>query len=287
MSTVQPPVQSLTTGPEVSFAKTNILPPSNLYVGREDIGSITSYAGVSGLTLEVHGRVLLPNGNVVAFYQPHVPNSNRTSKTDTFPIPEGFLLNIAVFLATGSAQRGQCYVAVKLGRGTATLRVDHQVILQGYVGNNVNQSWPGNRLETPTEGPGVIRSITGTTPGVGAECQEAVPTGARWRLLTVHLILAAAAVVASRRVVVYVSDGTTTKGFFPCTSVITSGQTRDITCANGLSVSAEIDQVNQLVPFPAQLYLGTGYKFGTQTESLQATDQYTAPTYAVEEWIEP
>jgi hypothetical protein len=279
--------QPQSTYPEISFGTKGIPPPSGLYVAREDVGSITSFCAVTGITLEVHGRVLLPNGTVVPFFQAHQPNSNRTLKTDIFAIPEGFLLNIAVFLAAGSAQRGQCYVAVKLGRGQGAARVDHQVILQGYVGNTVNQAWPGNRLEQPTEGPGIIRSITGTTPAAGVGILETVPTGARWRLVAIQATLSTSAAVANRFVEMIVSVNAIAVLTIPVDGVQTASLSWTYNFGTGVAFWTSGLGTQRLFSMPVGFILPAGSTFQVTAVSIQAADQFTAPNYTIEEWIEP
>ena len=276
------------TYPEVSFNLRGIPPPSQQYVTREDVGVITSFNAASGIGLEVHGRMLLPNGTVVPFVQTHVPNTDRSSKTDIFAIPEGYLLNVSVFLASGSAKRGQCYVMVKLGRGQATARVDHQVLLQGYVGSSVQQAWPGNRLEQPTEGPGVLRSIVGTTPAAGADISETVPTGARWRPIVFFFSLTTSAAVANRQVRFQLQDASGNIIYhYPSQINQPASQTYYYNFAAGLVQVTPVGLTDYAAPLPIGVAMLAGYKLRTLTAALDVADQFTAPNYEVEEWIEP
>jgi hypothetical protein len=60
---------------------------------------------------------------------------------------------------------------------------------------------------------------------------------------------------------------------------------RDYNVASGFPVTAPT--VNQfLLPVPRPLLLREGYRFGTSTSNLQAGDDYSAPQYVVEEWLQ-
>ena len=292
MSTVinQPSTyQPESTSPEVTFLLKGIPPPSPQYVTREDIGSITSFNSATGITVEVHGRLLLPNGTVVPFVQSHTPNTDRSSKTDVFAIPEGFLLNLSVFLVAGTAKRGQCYVVVKLGRGQGTARIDHQVLLQGYVGTGVNQAWPGNTLQTPTEGPGWIHTIVGTQPAAGAEVTQVVPTGARWRIISFCLTLTSSVAVANRHPQAALLDASANLIWFTPAFEQQVNSANNITWVFGTGANpfTSVDGAHHANLLPAYLLALAGYTLETGSTNLQAADQYAAPTISVEEWIEP
>jgi hypothetical protein len=279
--------QPQTTVPEVKFKLTDVLPPSNVYVGREDRLQITSFNSAAGFTIEVHTRLLLPSGIVVPGVQIHVPNSNRTAKTDTFSLAEGFLLSVLVVASAGTAKRGQCYVQLGLARGDNTGPILHQIMIQGYVGTNVNQAWPGNRLEQPTDGPGWIRAYTGTQPGVGLNASEAVPTGARWRLMTGQFTLACSAVAANRYVQIQITSAAGIVLRVPAQVAQTANITAVYFCGSGMPIYVPVGDTKYSVPIPNGMFIPAGGLIGTVTLNIDAGDQWSAPILLLEEWIEP
>jgi hypothetical protein len=81
------------------------------------------------------------------------------------------------------------------------------VLLQGYVTDTSRLSFPGSPIRSSIEGPGVLRSITGTNPAANAEISETVPTNARWRVHAIRFTLVTDANVANREVALTLDDG--------------------------------------------------------------------------------
>lgn len=290
MSTVQPPAstyQPQTTFPEVTFALKNIGPPSSLYVGREDKLFVTSYNSASGFSVEVHTRMLLPSGVVVPGVQIHVPNSDRSSKTSLIPLAEGFLLNVLVIASAGSAKRGQCYVVVGLSRGDGPVTINHQVMTQGYVFNAGNLVWPGGPMEQPTQGLGYVRTYNGTQPAAGAEINEVVPTGARWRLVALRNNLTTAVAVANRKPAIKLVIGALGAAFSPSPVTQTASLSWAYDTHIGMSSYTAADTTDVVMPIPASILLPAGAVIATATVGIQAADQWAAPNVTIEEWIEP
>lgn len=224
MSTTQDDLDvGVASGPEVTFDTDDIFPPSQLYVTREDHLFVTSFNGAAGAIVGYAGRIMLPSGEVKAISEVHVPNTNRSIVTTTLPLPEGFLLNLFVFLSAGTVKRGQCYVVVGMGRGTNATPINHQVILQGYVGNNVNLAWPGDRLQQPTEGPGFVYSPVVGNPAAGADIAVVVPAGARWLINQFSGNLHTSAAVANRYSrATGINGGVTVQGGAPLVTAVAS-----------------------------------------------------------------
>lgn len=290
MSTViSPPsgYQPQTTFPEVTFRLKDIAPPSNVYIGREEKIFVTSFNSAAGFSVEVHGRILLPNGIVVPIQTIHTPNTDRSSKTTILDPAEGFLLNVFVKASAGSAKRGQCFVIIGLGRGDGAARTDHQVLIQGYVGNSVNLGWPGGNFVQPGEGPGFIRTYIGTQPAAGAEINETVPTGALWRFISIRNNLVTAVAVANRQVHVVFSQDTSglARISSPVNQAASLGWVYDTHI--GVQFYTPIDATEVYMPLPANLIVHAAGTHTTQTTNIQAADQWSAPVITIEEWIVP
>jgi hypothetical protein len=272
----------------VDFLSKGVQPPSNVYIGKDDCLFITTYSSIANLRIDVRGRILLASGRATVFEFSNVPNSNRTENTVLFALGEGWMLNVAAFLGSGSCKRGQCYVVIGLAQGKETSNFKHTIIAQGYVGTQVNQAWPGNRLEQPTEGAGVIRRVPGTNPSAGQEIAETVPTGARWRLLSLFAALVTNVNVANRRPVFLLGDAGSLTFFNASAPAVQAASLTTFYClAPGLGFESAPDTSRVNVGIPVSMMLGAGYHIDTLTTNLQAGDDWGAPSMLVEEWIEP
>jgi hypothetical protein len=272
----------------ITFQRQAVQPPSDLYMTRMDALYITSYNSAAGITVHVRYTFLRVDGVViVGSLDTHVPNTDRSAGTTVQALGEGYLLSVSAFLGSGSAKRGQCYVQVGVARGVGAARLVHRIIMQGYVGTAVNMSWPGARLEQPEEGPGFVRGITGTDPAAGVEVNETVPTGARWRLHSLHVSLVTSVTVANRYVQLRAYTGAQYVWLASVHQVQIASLTYEYTWAAGLAWLAPAALTYFNLPLPHFLVLGAGYQFLTVTSGLQAGDNFGAPDYQVEEWISP
>ena len=146
------------------------------------------------------------------------------------------------------------------------------------------------------DGPGVIRTITGTQPAAGAEVSEAVPANARWKLRSFSVVIVTSSGVANRNVSLVVDDGTATNRYQMYTEAtptnITASLTRTLQWQTGYDSSTAAFQSltdTQTVLYkaclPNDFPLGKVSKIRTKTANIAAGDQYSAPIYEVEEWL--
>lgn len=272
----------------IQFKNAEVQPPGDLYMTRDDALVITSYNSATGITVHVRYTMLRADGKViVGAIDTHVPNTDRTAATTRQPLGEGFLLSATVFLGSGSAKRGQCYVQVGIARGVGVAQFIHRIILQGYVGTATNLAWPGNRLEQPVEGPGNIRIITGTNPAAGAEWLEVVPTGARWRLLSLLVTLTTSATAGVRRVELDIGTLGATVFSSPHYNTQLASLTKSFAWACGAALGSQIAGNDDPAVLPAETTIPAGTRIESTTTNLQVGDDFSAPKYLVEEWIEP
>jgi len=155
-----------------------------------------------------------------------------------------------------------------------------------YITDHKVIQWPPGFVESSVEGPGLLRSITGTDPAAGSEITETVPTNARWRLRGIRFELATSADVADRRVLLIIDDGASV-----FTAIVVEAiQTADLTRAYNFYSIAPRESVftvgNIESPLPEDLMLLQGWRIRTSTVNLQAADDYGAPQRLVDEWIE-
>ena len=211
----------------------------------------------------------------------HTTSANRSLATSATAITE-VPLHITIRTLETGVSRGECYVKV-------SLRAEGVVVAllgAGYVTDAGTVMWPGGKVESSVEGPGLVRNIEGTDPAAGAEISETVPTGARWRLITLHAVLTADATAVTRNPKLVLNDGLSDYLITPVGATATASQTVKVTwSASGLEdISSVLAQVE---PLPSGLLIPAGHGISTLTVNLQAGDNYAAPQFLVEEWIEP
>lgn len=264
----------------------HIKPDYGFYVQADDRLLCIVHSSVASLVVRFGGYFLAYDGTVKQYAIEISPTSDRAATTATQFFGEGFILSCTAQLVTGNANRGQCYVRARVQRGSGTTALPIARLMAGYLTDDFTPSFPYGRIEGPLEGPGMIRSITGTDPAAGAEISESVPTGARWRMDAARWSFVTDGTVANRNPVVVIDDGTTI--------IIEWGsnnnpQTATITRIWDLRASGFAETLGST---RAQIHVDrwpimmAGYRLRTVTNSLQAGDNYGAPQLQVEEWLE-
>jgi len=210
----------------------------------------------------------------------HTTSSNRSYVESTHDISE-IPISLSVSIPNQTARVGQCYVNVLLTM--AGFRV--MTLAQGYVAEGVDLVFPNGEVRSSLDGPGMLRSITGTDPAAGAEVSESVPTNARWRLLSVRATLVTSVAVANRLTRWIIDDGTNIFFYPDDNSWQGAGSTVNRLLSSVQTRGTIGWDVNAMLPVhPVILF--QGWRIRTVTENLQAGDDYSAPQLMVEEWIE-
>jgi hypothetical protein len=154
-----------------------LLDAGGLYLTGEDHLRLTTFGGVANLVVVLEGRLVTPDGCVVPLAEQQIPLSTYLPKSTIFPLAEGVLTNVQLRLGTGSAGRGGVFGVLEIVRGTTSNAQALGTLLQGYITTNARLAWPGSPIESSVNGPGRLRSITGTDPAANVEISEAVPAG--------------------------------------------------------------------------------------------------------------
>jgi hypothetical protein len=258
-----------------------------LYLSGEDGLQATILNAASGVTVRVSGRFLgLGAMRVQPFNTAFVPPTNRTAGSFSIPLGEGWLLDAMLSVSGGTPQHGQTWARLALVRGGPTSGLEVGQVAHGYVTAHKFLRWPAGVAEAPLDGPGALRSISGTQPGAGALISETVPTGARWQLLAFRFTLVTNATVATRVVSGVVDDGTNILAAHSAQQDQTASQTISYTIGPGLG-SGYLNSDNDFaIQVPSTLVLAAGYRIRTTCANIQAGDQFSAPQYLVREWIE-
>lgn len=262
-----------------------IKPEGAAYVSADDRLVFSAWNTVTSLVVQFAGYALNPQGETIYFQFQLNPTNDRVITSRTEFMGEVFILSLTAHISSGNANRGQCYVRVQVQRGTGTPAVPLARLIQGYLTDNFSPSFPYGKQEGPLEGQGMIRSIAGTNPAAGAEISEAVPTGARWRLLLARYTLVTSASVANRKPEIGIDDGTTVLAKFPPDGAFAANTTNTFTVSS-LANGSYTQSTDSTVFIPSNIIMAAGWHWATITTDLQAGDNYSAPQFSVEEWLE-
>jgi hypothetical protein len=280
-----PSTPIVTSAPEVKFKFVHVEPPGALYLTRDDLITIIITNSQPGVEVDLHYRQLLPDGSIHRGFMPFFPTSNRVFNFFSFTPGEGFMLSLSIGASPVSTKRGQTFVRVGLAYGTAGGGTTMGVLLTGYLSGRTNLVWPISPPDYAPNGPGFIRVITGTTPAAGAEINEVVPTGARWRVRAFTYNLTTSATVSNRETTLIFASSVTL--FWNGSINLTQAASLNIRYSWGLATTLVHGSAqalhNSAVP---EAIIAAGGSISTSTGNIQVGDQYSAPVYEVEEWIE-
>lgn len=256
------------------------------YFGGDDQLRVTSWNSLASVAVVLTGRFLHgDDGHIEAFSEVHTPNTNRTAASTTHSRARGWLTDLSVLVTGATPQRGQTFVRVDVVRGQGAGAIPLSTLIQGYVTATQRLAYPGSPISDSLSGPGTLRSITGTDPIAGVEISETVPTGARWRFVSLRTQLVTDATVANRTLALLFDDGTNIYAHAATNFNQTASQAINYAfCAVGQTYAFYL--LGGQVSTPANIVMSAGHRFRTVTTTLTGGDNWVVPQYAVEEWLE-
>lgn len=256
-----------------------------LYLTGEDNLRLTTFGALASAEVALEGRILDKNGCVIPIAERQVPNSNYTAKTTIHGLSEGLLTNVQLRVSVGTAVRGHVFAILELIRGNLQAVQPLGTLIQGYLTSSGRLAWPGSPIVGSSEGPGRLRSVVGTDPAAGVEISETIATGTRARLRSFAYTLVASAVVANRTPVLTIDDGANILFEAGNNVAQTATQTVKYRAAVGVPLTT-FGALSYLLPLPSDLELPAGSRIRTVTGAIDVGDNYSAPVYTLEEWIE-
>lgn len=269
----------------IDAGKHGLLVGPGFFFDTDDSLQLTAWNSLANVVLTISGRFLRTDGTIEAFVERHVPNTNRTASSAIFPRGCGWLTDLSIIASGAAPLRGQTFVRVDVVRGTSSPIIVLSTIAQGYVTATKRLAYPGSVIEDSVTGAGAVRSITGTDPAAGAEISETVPTGARWRFLSLRAIFVTDVTAANRAPVLTFDDGT--NAFAGAANSVNQAASGTFTYHFGnVGANHANSSPGVMVSTPANLLLLAGYRMRTITGSIQAGDNWGAPQYLVEEFLE-
>lgn len=271
-------------GPIFRLTDTQLGAPTAVYISPQDSIQLVVTNPLFDFTVQVHYRVLAPNGAVtpnVASFASH--QTGAGSNIFTLPPSEGFLLSMTV--QSTAAARGQCFVKVFLiaGSNSDGTPLDH-LLIQGYVSTNDRQGFPQSQTESSLSGQGWPHSLPVGDGTLGNPFTITVSTGVRWGVFALSFDFVASGVAANRFVrVVLLDTGGNFIAAYPLNSVIIAGETWHVTC--GPDLQAMNLNHRATVAIPQDMIVAGGWKFTLAADNMDAGDQFKNIVIAAEEWV--
>lgn len=250
-----------------------------------DALQVSSWNALASVRLTIRGYTRAIDGRVAPLNETHLANTDRTINSTVHPLPEGELRALTVFVTGAAPIIGQTFVRLQIIRGLASSGIVLASLAADYVTAVQPLAVPGSPVKRSVEGPGAIRSITGTNPAPGAEIIETVPTGARWRVQSMQTRLVTSATVGTRQPRLRADDGVTTFAAMPQWLTQAASLTRDYAWLSGAPNTAVVESGLGAMGIPSFRLLA-GHRLRTETVGFDADDDWAAPQLLVEEWLE-
>jgi hypothetical protein len=279
------PNSALGMFPALHFGRENIPFTAGQYVAADEQLFVNAWNSAAGAVLVLRWRILRADGAIVTDNQSFALTSARAINSQLFPLCEGTLLGVTISVSGATPKRGQTFVQVGIARGAVASAEQGSLLISDYCTASDFAGWPGGEQRAPSDGAGFLRSITGTDPAAGVEISETVPTNARWRLLAITATLVTSAVVGSRFPELIVDDGASTYYRQNAQSSQAASLTVVYSGNNG-SWSGQNVGTRQVWPLANEMELAAGHRIRTSTTNIDGGDNWSAPQYLVEEWID-
>lgn len=259
-------------------------PPSQLYLNLNEIIRVSVRPNAGNIIILVRLRVLKPDGEVQQYEVPILTVGAYTLQVTDIPVSEGWLLSLAVEGFTWSTTQAAA-IAVSITAPGSINTGFRQILIRGLLVGGRTLSFPGGMLRSALEGPGVLRVIVGTDPAAGAEISETVSPQARWKFMGMAFTLVTDATVGNRTPRIALDDGASIWALIPANAVLAASGTNRYH-VQSIGVLGVVSTNDVAIPIPPDIYLEGGDRIRTSTVGLFAGDNFSAPVYQIEEWIE-
>lgn len=277
-------VKNLRGGHEVQFNVTSVGPPSNLYIGVDDLLNIT-LAGLTAASVLLEMRILTTQGIVIIDEELLTAPNSRTPATKQFRLPEGFILSISLQSQSAALARGTLYATIGLIRSQGPAVTYTYNLAQGYIGLLSPLYWPNPRTDTPTNSAGLPAGLAQAAPAVGSDWTYTPATLLRQRVQSIAAALTTSAVVANRQVTIQVLNGANIIYQAPAPSVQAASLTVTYSFVPGLSSIAVLGGL-VVLPLPPGLIINSTMSVRTVTGAIDVGDQWSTIKVGTEDWID-
>jgi hypothetical protein len=278
-----PPPSAIQTAPNVvAFDPKLVVPSQPLYFQRNDRISFNIISNIAGSSVKIDYRWLTVEGEIKE--GEFLTGQFNFTFNANIALYEGWLLSFGAIQLTLPSTAVWTFLQAAIARAAPAVPSTAAAIFwQGFISVNTSNGWPGIVNKELTDGPGFIRSVTGSTPAAGAEINEVVPAQRRWQLISLRAQLTSNATVANRFPGFSLDDGVN-QYFATHSNVPQVASTIAGYIATPGNQFFNDGQNNFMLPFCSLVPLKAAFRIRTTTVGLQAGDQWAAPQYVVLEW---
>jgi hypothetical protein len=270
--------------PQITFKTDVVSPPNTIYFSDKDRLNLNWRANISTGIIQYYLRILKPDGTIAEINGQQSTLTAYTGQSVQIPATEGFLIS-ATLEANNFGVVGCAAVSITITRIGFTAADNIAVLLRGLLVVGQVLTFPYGIQRSALEGPGLLRAVSGTDPAAGAEINELVPSQARWRLMGLTAVLVTDATVAARVPTLSFDQS----GFVFARFVTPLNQAASLSRTHAW-VAGGFDTQDGFATFQhtldSSILLRSGQNIRTVTGNLQAGDNWAAPTYYIQEWIE-
>lgn len=301
-----PAFKSQTRVPLVSWSFDDIKYGGPIYISVDDFLAVSIFNSVANIQVIVEGRILRapiqlppdqrdPNvptqvamlrggGGIEEFQFIFTPDATRNVNPFVRQLSEGFLISVNIATLTLGVEPGQCFVSTGIQR-TSAAQARNVNLISGYVMHGYDFSWPGGSLRYPLDGAGFVHSQVVGNPPAGSDWILTCPGFARWRIESFVATLTTSATVANRQVQIIIDDGANQYWVHDPATAIAASSTGVIIGTMTNAPTGVFPNIQSVV-LPPNLYLPAAHRIRSNTQGLQAGDQWSAIVFGVEEWID-
>lgn len=254
-------------------------------VSKNDRILVRSWNTLAGSTFVVRARILNRKGEIEPQDFTEGPTSDQLLTSDSFGLSDGILVGLTV-RPTVDTKRGETYCEIRLGLGSTATFFDEYRLCRGYVAVEGGPKWPFGIDEPAVAGRGFLRSITGTNPAAGSEIQETVGSNLVQKLLSLRASLVLDTNTPTRFPTLRLDDGTTV--YFDSGTTTGHGANASLQFHWFPGAPVNVNSANHItLPLSNNRLLKETFRINTEVTNLQVGDDWSAPQYLVEEWLEP
>lgn len=260
-----------------------IIPPGSLGVSFGDFLEVAVLT-LDDISLNVCGTYLTEDGKLGVFREIYILTASTSYYSRYIPLPNGYLTSVYVYETT-KEEAGKTHVICRIVDSQLATRTFKTVVIQGYVYNGGQLQHPNNIPEKMIVHPGGFYRVVGSAPAAGANANIAVPTRARWKVLSGLFTFTTDATVATRTVRLRWVDATDYSFRTAAPSDQAASLVYQYNFGPGLTAQA-VAGLNVAMSMPNEVWIPEGGKLETDILNLQAGDQVAAMTLFVLQSIE-
>lgn len=207
------------------------------------------------------------------------------SDQDGGQLGDGYIIGCDAAFWQQLSRRGDVYMEAEINRGPWNMNGGMN-LFSDYFTSHHHLSWPQTNYHHMVEGNGRVKTYVGTDPVPGVEVSYTIPANTRWRVQSIRLLLVTDATVANRFVQVRILDDSANIVWDTPSIAQTASLSTLYMAGPGSPTSPAIVNNRVTLNLPENFWMFQGWQITTLTTGLVAGDNFGAPVFSGEEYIE-